>query len=533
MEDDEQGINLRDWRDAVLRRWFLFVLIVPVTTAIGVIVAFSLPSVYASTARVLVESQAIPTQLAPTTVGTNASERLRVLEQRLTARANMLEVIDRLKLFANAPGMTATQKVNIMKANTSIASISSGSRRGPGIQSFSITFKSPNPAVAARVTNEFVTIILEQNIETRSARAQETKAFFQTEADQLAAQLMDLEGQISAYKRDNELALPSGVEFRRGELSRLQERMFERERKMLVLQDDRKTLVRTLEEGVSVDSIRDRLSPEERELQRLRRELAVKRAVFSDRHPQVKALLVQIEAIRSTMGPSENAADEGALIAEKEEEIKRQIVLIDRQIALLEKQQSDAVDRQLVLEQSIAKAPTVEMQLNGMERRQADLSARYQDTVAKLAVAETGEKLEVNRQAERFEVIEQAQVPERPISPNRRLIAAGGMGAGFAAAFALVILAELMNQSIRTVTDLERRLNLRPIVTIPYIRTEREVRRAVWRFRIVTLLLLVVVPLSLYLIDQYYLPLETILQRIIEKTGLIRAVDLIKARFGG
>ncbi|MEO0822802.1 MAG: Wzz/FepE/Etk N-terminal domain-containing protein, partial [Pseudomonadota bacterium] len=132
MEDDEQGINLRDWRDAVLRRWFLFVLIVPVTTAIGVIVAFSLPSVYASTARVLVESQAIPTQLAPTTVGTNASERLRVLEQRLTARANMLEVIDRLKLFANAPGMTATQKVNIMKANTSIASISSGSRRGPG-----------------------------------------------------------------------------------------------------------------------------------------------------------------------------------------------------------------------------------------------------------------------------------------------------------------------------------------------------------------------------------------------------------------
>ncbi|MEO1456559.1 MAG: hypothetical protein AAFV49_03190, partial [Pseudomonadota bacterium] len=86
---------------------------------------------------------------------------------------------------------------------------------------------------------------------------------------------------------------------------------------------------------------------------------------------------------------------------------------------------------------------------------------------------------------------------------------------------------------IRTVTDLERRLNLRPIVTIPYIRTEREVRRAVWRFRIVTLLLLVVVPLSLYLIDQYYLPLETILQRIIEKTGLIRAVDLIKARFGG
>ena len=62
-------------------------------------IAYLLPPVYQSTARILVESQQIPDDLARSTVTASAAERLQLIEQRLMTRENLLSVAARLDLF--------------------------------------------------------------------------------------------------------------------------------------------------------------------------------------------------------------------------------------------------------------------------------------------------------------------------------------------------------------------------------------------------------------------------------------------------
>ncbi|MEM6972805.1 MAG: Wzz/FepE/Etk N-terminal domain-containing protein [Pseudomonadota bacterium] len=527
MNDTERPIDLRDYIDAVLRRWLLFVVLVPIFGLGGIMVAYVLPPVYEARARILVESQAISSDLVQSTVTSNAAERLRVIEQRLLTRRNLLQVIEDLDLFRDEIGMTPTEKVDTLRSGTRIAPIVTG--RGRDVTAFTITYKSSSPDQAAAVVNEFVSLSLEENVQARSRRAAETKDFFASQADRQLTELLDLEEAIAKFKQDNALSLPGSLRFREEELSALQSSMFDRERELLQLEESRRQLQLTLENGISIESVIDQLSDQQRELRELERNLIVKRAVFAESHPQIRSLQARITALEAALGPEARVRAE-ELIANRRGELERELALVANRRALLEKQQSDAIDKQSELREAIGKAPEVEIELAALERRYAGLTAQYEETRNKLAFAQTGEELEVNRQAERFEVIEQAEQPTTPIAPNRRLIAATGFAGGIAAAFALIIFAELMNQSVRTASDLERTLNLRPVVTIPYIETEQEVRKRVWRLRIAILTVLVLVPSALYAIDQHYMPLQLLVERVLERTGLMNFLEIVRER---
>jgi hypothetical protein len=168
------------------------------------------------------------------------------------------------------------------------------------------------------------------------------------------------------------------------------------------------------------------------------------------------------------------------------------------------------------------------MTLNALQRDYVGLQLQYQDALSKQSQAEVGERLEAGQQAERFEVIEQAVPADRPDSPNRPLIIAVGTVGSIGLGFGLMILAELMNRSLRTARDLERQLQIRPIVSIPNMRTETDMRRSAWLFRTLVLTFVLGVPVLGWLIDEYYQPLPVLAQRIMVRLG----VDNLMASLG-
>jgi len=58
-----------------------------------------LPPVYEASAKILVESQLIPIDLAQPTVTANALERVQAIEQRLMTRDNLLDIVRKFDLF--------------------------------------------------------------------------------------------------------------------------------------------------------------------------------------------------------------------------------------------------------------------------------------------------------------------------------------------------------------------------------------------------------------------------------------------------
>jgi polysaccharide chain length determinant protein (PEP-CTERM system associated) len=534
--EQNQSIDIMSWIKALTRRVWTILIVLIAGSVLSAAVAYVLPPVYESTARILVESQQIPEDLAQSTVSQSAAERIELIEQRMMTRQNLLSVIEQTGLFVDRRDLTPTEKVDAVRDATTFESLSfTPDRRGPTlVTAFTITYSANSPGIAARVANEFVTKVLEQNIASRSARASETFEFFQNEVERLAGELLDLETQIARYKNENGDALPDSFNFRMSELSMLEQRQFERERRRIQLGEQRRLVEQFMRDGIGAPGAS---TPEQRQLADLRRMLVQKRSILAESHPEIVALKANIGALEASLGAETARAAEEAEEGEARpaslatSQAEAQLGLIDREMALLAEQDTADETRAEALRASLAKTPQVEMALNAYQRRYANLQARYDTAVQKLASAETGQRLEVNRQAERFEVIEQAQVPTTPVAPNRLLIAGGGAVGSLGLALALALALEMINPAVRTSADLQRRLQLHPVVAIPYIHTRGERRRRALKWAVRILLVLGGLAALLWAVEQYVMPLEVLWSRLLDRTGVEWFIRAVQERF--
>lgn len=517
----------------MMRRRFALIAIIGILgIIISGLVAYLLPPVYQAQARILVESQKIPESMIRSTVTSGVAERLQRIQQRLMARDNVKRMITELNLFEDRPNLTETEKIDRLRWSTEIVTIEAGGstrpRRGGDmeISAFNIKVKYSDSAKVVAIVDAFVETILAQNKTVRSERAIETLAYFIREQARLGEALAEVEGRITGYKNEHQEALPDSLDFRREEVSRLAENNAELDRQILVLESELSGLVIELAQAEIVP-VADQ-SPEERELAQLKRLLVQKRAVFAESHREIRALKAQIAALEASLPVIVTDDGEGASL--REAAMSRQIQKLEDQITQLEGQRKKNVAEQARLEASIKRTPNIEMQLNVLERRHSELQDQYKTIVAKRAEAETGERLEANQQAERFELIEQAVTPDYPIAPSRKKILVMGSGAALGLALGLVFLLEMMNPVLRSSHQMERQLELRPVVVIPYVLTRAERRWRTIRVMLKLGLIILAIGAVLYAIEEHY-TLEAFGAKVSEKIGLNGLLLLIESRF--
>jgi len=68
-------------------------------SALGLGLALTLPPEYRAQARLVVESEQIPGNLAESTVRTTATEQLQIIEQQIKARETLLDMSNRFNIF--------------------------------------------------------------------------------------------------------------------------------------------------------------------------------------------------------------------------------------------------------------------------------------------------------------------------------------------------------------------------------------------------------------------------------------------------
>ena len=529
----DNGLTLADILGVVRRRWLLFVLPILVGVPLSVGIALLLPAVYSSTARILVESQQIPTDLARSTVVQSVEERIQLIEQRLLTRQNLLEIAAQYNVFRSRPSLTPTEVVAEMRRATLIrGGTGNAVRRGGTVTNVDIRFSADNATVAAQVANEFVTRILSQNVQQRTERATGTLEFFNDQVARLAASLDTLSAQIAAYRAQNQGSLPEIVENNQVEINRLRERSFAITAEITTLDQQRRALQQALEIGRETSTGPAR-TPAEEELTRLRNTLVVQRAVLAETHPTVRQLTARIAALEALVdGAAVEGQETGATqgVSGRASETLAQIEALESRIDFLTEDAERATARIRQLESALERAPEVAMELRGLQRQYDTTQIQLQDAVLKQAQAQTGERLEVNQQAERFEVIEQAIAADRPISPNRPLIIAAGTAASGGFGLLLMLLAEMMNRSLRSARDMERQLDMRPIITVPYIRSAGEESIKRWRTRLLIAVVLIGGPLAIFALDQYVMPLPLVAARVLEVLRLNQVIEML--RFG-
>src|SRR6478672_7748917 len=201
-EDSGSALTPLYFYEILKRRALYFAIPFVIIFAIGSLIAYAWPARYLAQGTILVSSQQIPSDLVRSTVSTVANERIQIIEQRIMTRDNLLAIAKKYQLTAGLQErMTGTELIDFIKSRFKIKPAEQKLATGRTALIFTVGFEYEQPQIATKVANDFVTMILDEDVRARTAYASETSRFLAEDVKKIEAQLTALSGQISEQKR--------------------------------------------------------------------------------------------------------------------------------------------------------------------------------------------------------------------------------------------------------------------------------------------------------------------------------------------
>jgi uncharacterized protein involved in exopolysaccharide biosynthesis len=539
MEMEEQTRDIRDYIDAFRRRRALVLTSFIVVFSLSLLAALLWPPTYRSTATILIEEQAIPAELVRSTITTYAWQRIQTISQRVMSRANLLEIVDKYKLYASKRSReTSEEIVERIRADIKLEPVSAEvidprtGRPTAATIAFTLSFDGENPVVTQKVASELTTLYLNENIKSRTEKVAETYDFLTDEANKLNQQIAEYEAQLAVFKEKNANRLPELKDFNMQQMDRTEAQLRDIQNELRSLEERKVYIEAQLSQvhpsGPVFSSDGQPVLNTQARLKSMKTEYAVASAKYSPEHPDVIKLKREIEGLEKQTGPvsprpeqaKELAQLRGELAASREKYSADHpdVIRLTRQIEALEaglKEQPRLPETNAAAEKpdnpayislktqlegieigtraAIAKSDQLRVKLADYEKRilqtpQAEREylnilrdynnarEKYRDIKAKQMEAQVGQELEKERKGERFSLIEPPQLPEKPIKPNRPAIIFLGLIFSLGSSLGYVLITEALGNTVR------RRSVAMDLVTtllsvIPYRENQEDVAR--------------------------------------------------------
>lgn len=401
---------------------------------------------------------------------------------------------------------------------------------------FTLSYVSASPQIAQRVTNELTTLYLNENLANRKQMASQTSNFLTEEANRLRDEINLLESKLAEFKEKNVENLPELNQFNIQLADRTDRELMDIEQNLRAVNErriylksqltqisprgalfgddgqrllgpvdrlkslraryiglsaiysaDHPDLVRMRKEIASLEAetgdVKNVSSAKELDtsLTAARGELAASRKRYGDQHPDVKRLENQVAALENAIAKQsspkrtnilEEVADNPAYI-----QLQAQLQAADAEAAALERKKRDLRAKLENLERRVALSPGIEQKYRELTREYDNAWIKYKEMRAKQTDAQLAESLESERKGERFTLIEPPDMPEQPYKPNRIMILAVGFVLALGLGIGSALLAEGLNNTVRSESDISHVFEAPPLAAIPYIATAVDQRR--------------------------------------------------------
>lgn len=521
-----EDYSLEDILIVLRRRLIYFIVPILIIVPIGLAIIMLLPPMYEAQGKILVESQEIPETLVASNINSYAEERIQTIRQRVTTRNRLLEIADKYDLFPRELGVSQSERVRRMRQAFDITMISSSQQNRRRNQpdttiAFTVEYRDKSPDKAFQVANEFMTLILSEDVRARAEGASTATAFFTQESQRLASAIDRLEDQIADYKAKNSDALPENLDLHRQTLVRAEEDLTRVNAAVLQVEDEIISLQNQI--ATYLAGAGGTAGPGQ-EILKLKTQLAALRADKTEAHPDVVAMRQQIASLERQLAPSsaiqtlrrdlaaldqelraaraatpvdETLVEEiRAKAVEAREKLSAQVAreasagsadlmltqlqgrmdMASSRLAALG-DQSDALRKTIAdMRDRISRTPLIERGLSALTRDTQNLQNEYQALRDKQATAQLSENLEDDQKAERFSILESAQRPETPSSPKRGQLAILLVFGSLVVGAIVVFAAEMILQTLRGRAHLLSIADEAPIAVIPYFKADNEPR---------------------------------------------------------
>lgn len=499
-------MDIREYLDLLLRRkWLVIFSFLFVVFGASVFCVVT-PEQFKSTTTILVIPQRVPENYVQSTVSVGVADRLATIQQQVMSRTRLTAVMEELNLFPEVRAKEAPEEVlEAMRKRIEIEVVSDKTRRrDSGTDAFSISFLYENPRLAMLTVSRLASLFIDENLKSREQQAVGTSEFLDSQLKETKARLEAQEDRIKKYKMQFMGELPQELQTNLTVLGRIQDQ-YKTNADGIRAAEDRKVfleaqlgmLERSARSVVRDDGRVETLPGGADPLQALLAELTLKRARLSDlsakyteRYPEVSRLRREVEQLEANLAQMRQASHSPDNQAERKnvrsvsvpiasprdmEEIRRlkaQIAATDAEIGSLKQARANIQKSIVELQAKVERSPRREQEMISLTRDYENLKQSYNDLLKKKLDADISQSLEKRQKGEQFQIIDPANYPEKPFSPDRKKIFGISLLLAFGLGFGGAIGLEMADLTLRNARDFRHFFDLPVLASIPVLQDE-------------------------------------------------------------
>ncbi len=412
---------------------------------------YLVPAKFKSSTLILVEAEKMPESFVTSVATEQVSRRLQTVRQEVLSRTRLETVLRELAPYGPVGDVTLTKMVEWMRNGIDVTV--------KGGDAFAIDYVHRDPATAQKVAHRLAQLFIDETVQSRKQQVGDAYEFLETELQEAKRDLGKREEALRRYKEQHMGTLPEQMNANLATLQRLQ---LEQQALSENLRSARDRLAAletapapTLGKAGPVDP--------RGEITLLRTQLGALRTRYTDEHPDVKALVTQIQALEKVIG-SGGTASGGEGSTPQLDQARAEVKNLRARLEELEKRMGTFQGR-------VELAPRTEQDIVEITRDFQKLNEHYTSLLNRKIEAQMAAKLEQRWQGDRFRILDPASLPERPFFPSRRLFLLAGVLLGLIFGVATAFAADFFDHSIRTVRELEETLPFPVLAHIQLITT--------------------------------------------------------------
>ncbi|MEQ1680549.1 MAG: lipopolysaccharide biosynthesis protein [Nitrospira sp.] len=573
--------TLPDYLVLLRRRRTVILVVWAALMAASTALAFLLPSVYRSTATILIEEQEIPPDLVRSAIATYADQRIETIKQQVLSRATLWRIVEQYGLYEKLRKRSPTEEVlerftkdiQIDVMNVKVVDKRTQNPTQATI-AFTLAYDGETPVSAQKVASELTSLFLAENLKSRERHAQETTAFLKREAENLDKHIQELEGMLATVKHKADGALPELMQLNMQLMNQTQRELLDADRDIRSLREKKTYLEGELAQlkphTPIITAGGDRLLDTGERLKALRAQYASVSAYMLPDHPDFIKLKQEIDSLEKETGgiderdelskrltatratladlrermkdshPDVIRAQEVATSLEQKLQaaagrpapppavrpenpayinIQSQLASTQAMLGSLESARIDLKRRMAEYAKRVEMTPTIEPDYMDLLRDRENSMRKHQEITSRLMEAQVSAELEVQRKGERFSLINPPELPEKPERPNRLAILLLGTFLAVGGGIGTGVVVDNVDRTIHTSEQFGRVLRGVPLAVIPYLPSERELATLGRRRAVVGFAGLGILVGSAVIVHLAWMPLDVLWYAIWRKLG--------------
>ncbi|NJN08393.1 MAG: polysaccharide biosynthesis tyrosine autokinase [Richelia sp. SL_2_1] len=343
-----------------------------------------------------------------------------------------------------------------------------------------VSYKDSEPEKAARVVNTLMSAYLEHNVSSRRKAARAAREFIEQQVPKAEAIVSKAEAELANFReKNNVFALQEEGSKSIESLRNLQSQMGDIKTKLADInarsQQIRQQLNANPQQALDITSLNQAGGVQDilREVQQVESQLASRRTVLTNTHPEIIALENKFNAlkrllqdrIRQTVGTNRQNIDEidGRLqVGDLKQQLAAELVNLESTSLGLNSQLAVLSELQTSYKQRLENLPKLEQQQRQLERKIEAAQSTYSLLLKKLQEARIAENQNIGNASE----VSEALVPQEPVSsPLLNYLSASLLG--MLVSLAMMYLLESQDKSIKTIEEAKELTGLTLLGVIP------------------------------------------------------------------